>query len=53
MNFDTKLIYLNNPFNDQKTDEDVLPGFIIGKFLDKYYLLGMNTNTMIKFSIDE
>ena len=53
MNFDTKLIYLKNPYQDLKFEEDILPGFIIGEYMKKYYLLGMNTNTMIKFSMDE
>ena len=53
MNFDTKLIYLKNPYQDLKFEEDILPGFIVGEYMKKYYLLGMNTNTMIKFSMDE
>ena len=49
MTFDTRLIYLNNPYQEQQFEENVLPGFIVGSFMKKYYLLGMSTNTLVQF----
>ena len=52
MTFDTRLIYLNNPYQEQVFEENILPGFIVGCFMKRYYLLGMSTNTLVQFPVE-
>ena len=47
MNFEQKYIFLKNPFQDQELGKDLLPGFIIGKYMNRYHILGMNTSTIL------
>ena len=47
MNFEQKYIYLKNPFQDQELGKDLLPGFIVGKYINRYHILGMNTSTIL------
>ena len=47
MNFDQKYIYLQNQLQDQEFGQDLLPGFIIGRYMKKYHIVGMNTSAII------
>ena len=47
MNFEQKFIFLKNPYQDQELGKDLLPGFIVGKYMNRFHILGMNTSTII------
>ena len=34
-------------FQDQELGKDLLPGFIVGKYMNRYHILGMNTSTIL------
>ena len=48
MEFDQKFIYLKNIYQIEELDKNILPGFIIGKYMNKYHILGMNTSNIIE-----
>ena len=48
MEFDQKFIYLKNIYQVEELDKNILPGFIIGKYMNKYHILGMNTSNIIE-----
>ena len=48
MEFDQKFIYLRNFYQVEELDKNILPGFIIGKYMNKYHILGMNTPNIIE-----
>ena len=47
MNFEQRFIFLKNPYQDQELGKDLLPGFIVGKYMNRYHILGMNTSTIL------
>ena len=47
MNFEQRFIFLKNSFQDQELGKDLLPGFIVGKYMNRYHILGMNTSTIL------
>ena len=53
MNFEQKFILLKNPYQDQEFGKDLLPGFIVGKYMNRYHILGMNTSSIISFKSNE
>ena len=48
MEFDQKFIYLKNIYQIEELDKNILPGFIIGKYMNKFHILGMNTSNIIE-----
>ena len=48
MEFDQKFIYLKNIYQVEELDKNILPGFIIGKYMNKFHILGMNTSNIIE-----
>ena len=53
MNFEQRFIFLKNPYQDQEFGKDLLPGFIVGKYMNRYHILGMNTSTILAFKNSE
>ena len=53
MSFEQKYIFLKNPFQDQEFGKDLLPGFIVGKYMNRYHILGMNTSTILSIKNSE
>jgi Ran GTPase-activating protein (RanGAP) involved in mRNA processing and transport len=47
MNFEQKFIFLKNPYQEQELGKDLLPGFIVGKYMNRYHILGMNTSIIL------
>jgi Ran GTPase-activating protein (RanGAP) involved in mRNA processing and transport len=38
---------LKNPYLDQELGGDLLPGFIIGQYMNRFHILGMNTSNIL------
>ena len=53
MEFDKKFIYLKNLYQVDELDKNILPGFIVGKYMNKYHILGMNTSNIIEIKNNE
>lgn len=51
--FDKKMIYLKNSNQNPQLDDNILPGFIVGEYLGKFYILGISTNTVFKHADEE
>ena len=53
MKFEQKFIYLRNAYQDKELGKDILPGFIVGRYMNRYHIIGMNTSTIIAIKNNE
>ena len=47
MKIEQRFIFLKNPYLDQELGKDLLPGFIVGQYMNRFHILGMNTSNIL------